>query len=388
MDIWRLNLRHLLALSTTVRLGSLNAAARAVSVSQPAMSQAIRKLENELGTTFFERRPDGMSPTQAAHILAPRIDAALTHISRPWMTSAQARAFLALARRGSYLGAHEETGLSQPALHRAVADLGRGVGKPLVERRGKGVGLTREGRKLARALRLARLELQAGLTELEAMAGKERGLIGIGAMPLSRARILPNALATFHNQHPQVEILVTEGSHIDLIDLLRDGEIDLMVGALRTPSPGSDVVQEPLFRDRPIVIGRQNHPLAGRPANDISTQELAEYDWVIAPQGAPLNDLWSQIFTRSGVTPPQIRMKSGSVMLTRQLLMQTDCLTLLSPDQVMVELEAGWLARIGDAPDWMSRTIGITTRADWNPTATQANMLKCLREAGADVTHA
>lgn len=384
MDVWSFNFRHLRALAATVRLGSLNAAAREVSISQPAMSQAIRKLEQLVGARLFDRSPDGMHSTTQAKVFAKRIDAAMAHIGGQWMTSAQARALLAVARRGSYLGAHHDTGLSQPALHRAVADLGKGVGKPLVERRGKGVGLTKTGRALARALRLARLELEAGLSELDALAGKDVGRISIGAMPLSRARVLPGALAEFHMEHPSLEVSVTEGSHKELIELLRDGEIDLMVGALREPSPGPDVVQEELFVDRPIVLGRVNHPLATNAAGTVTAKDLAQYDWVVASQGAPLNELWSKMFLEAGLQPPPIRMRSGSVMLTRQLLIQTDCLTLLSPDQVSVELEAGWLKKIAETPDWLARTIGITTRADWNPTVSQAYMLKQLKVAAGE----
>jgi DNA-binding transcriptional LysR family regulator len=40
------NLRHLRALAATLRLGSLGAAAKAVGISQPAVTQAIARLES------------------------------------------------------------------------------------------------------------------------------------------------------------------------------------------------------------------------------------------------------------------------------------------------------------------------------------------------------
>lgn len=52
------------------RLGSASAAARALSVSQSAVSQSLTKLEAELDTQLFVRRHRGLVPTPAANRLA------------------------------------------------------------------------------------------------------------------------------------------------------------------------------------------------------------------------------------------------------------------------------------------------------------------------------
>ena len=49
------NIRHYAALAATVRHGSLSRAARAVNLTQPALTQAISGLESSLGVTLFER---------------------------------------------------------------------------------------------------------------------------------------------------------------------------------------------------------------------------------------------------------------------------------------------------------------------------------------------
>lgn len=50
--------------------GSINAAASAVGVAQPTMSQALRSLERELRTPLFHRIGRGMVATSAGHALA------------------------------------------------------------------------------------------------------------------------------------------------------------------------------------------------------------------------------------------------------------------------------------------------------------------------------
>jgi LysR family transcriptional regulator, regulator for genes of the gallate degradation pathway len=376
MSIWTFNLRHLRAAAETERLGSISAAAQSVSLTQPAVTQALARLEAELGLPLFERHPGGMVPTEAARLLAPRIRRALAHIGSPRVTMAELRALIAVSDAASYVGASAATGLAQASLHRAIRDLSVALRRSLVERRGRGLVLTEAGRRTARGFRLARAELEAGLSEIARLKGRESGRVAVGAMPLSRARLLPAAVTALHRQWPVATIEIIEGSHAELVEPLRDGALDLMIGALRDPAP-ADLCQMPLFEDRPVVVARAGHPLAGKAP---TIADLTAFPWTIAAPGAPLRLLWQRMFEAAGLMPPPVPVECGSVMTIRQILMDSDFLTLLALDQIAVELEAGWLVRLCDAPPQLVRTIGITTRADWRPTALQQAMLDLLKE--------
>jgi DNA-binding transcriptional LysR family regulator len=383
MKIWTLNLRHLEAIARIAELGTINAAANAVNLSQPAVTQALARLEAQLGIALFERRHDGVAATAAATVLAPRIAAALDHIASPHVTMARLRALLALADTGSYVGAGLMTGLSEPSIHRAVHDLALSMRKTLVERHGKTVMLTETGRRRARDFRLARVELETGIAEIEAFKGREIRRIAIGAMPLARARVLPAAITRFLRRHPQVRLSIAEGSRQELVEPLRNGALDLMIGALRDPLIEADLCQKPLFNDVPAVIGRRGHPLAGKPLDPAS---FREFPWVMPGAGAPLRDSWDQFFKAGAALPlPDVPIESGSVTMIRQILLDSDFLTLMSPAQVAIELEAGRLANIADMPAQFARTIGITTRASWRPTQIQRELLADLEavQAGA-----
>ncbi len=375
----QINLRHLRAVAAIVRLGSISAAAQAVNITQPAITQGLAKLEAQLQIGLFDRQPDGMQPTAAATVLAPRIERALAHIGSIRVTSAHVRALLALAEAGSYPGAAQITGLAQPTLHRALSDLSIALRRALVERRGKGIGFTDDGRRTVRRFRLARAELEAAFAELEQLRGREIGRISIGAMPLSRARVLPAAVAAFYSRFPDVRIAIIEGSFGELIEPLRDGEIDIMIGALRDPSPGADIEQQPLFNDRPAIIARTGHPLAGKTPE---IAEMANYPWVVSQPGTPLHLQWRLMF--EGAELPRVPVECGSGITIRQLLIATDFLTLMSIDQVAAELEAGWLVVIGEAPSGLSRSIGISTRTGWRPTALQSAFIEQLQQTVRD----
>jgi DNA-binding transcriptional LysR family regulator len=169
---------------------------------------------------------------------------------------------------------------------------------------------------------------------------------------------------------------VIEGSWRELIDPLIDGQIDMMVGALRDDPP-ADVVQVPLFTDRLAVFARQHHPLAGR---KVGLAELQAQAWVVGPQGTPLRIHWQALF--AGEHPP-VPVECGSVMVIRGLVMQSDLLTLLSPDQIAVELDTRMLVRIdAEVPDSL-RTIGLTTRRNWRPTLAQQRLIDLIHQASA-----
>jgi len=197
-------------------------------------------------------------------------------------------------------------------------------------------------------------------------------------MPLCRARILPDTIVEFKKSHKQANISIAEGSHTELIEPLRDGELDFLIGALRDPPPGPDLIQVPLFDDCPVILARPDHPLTALKQQP-PLEDLAEYEWCIPQKGVPLRDKWVSIFDASGLEPPRVGVECGSAIAIRQLLMKTDFLTLLSLDQAAVELEAGWLTVIGQMPESLTRTIGITHREGWHPTNLQSLFIEELK---------
>jgi DNA-binding transcriptional LysR family regulator len=394
-----LNLRHLRAVAAIRRCGSVSRAAGEVALSQPAVTQGIAKLEDQIGLRLFERGPAGMTPTLAGTRLSDRVEAGAGAMAAAFetirggskggfegtanlVTISQVRALLALAAAGSFVDAAQASQLSQPSLHRAVRDVERLGGVPLVERRGRGVRLTAAGHRLARGFSLAVGEIQAALDELGALNGADAGRVRIGAMPLSRSHLLPLAIARFHEDNPAVLIDVEEGPYGELIERLRDGRLDVLVGALRIPPPGPDVAQEALFDDRLVVVARAGHPLTKE--RSPGPRQFAAFPWVIARHGTPLRAVWEGLFEEAGLTVPAAPIACGSVTTIRTLLGESDFLTLLSPQQVQPELGAGLLAMIGGPIESTRRPIGLTYRADWRPTGAQTDFLALLRALSAE----
>jgi len=388
--VYELNFRHLRLLDTVVIGGSLSVAAREAGISQPALTQALAKLEAAFGTQLFDRIPLGVAPTSAGRRVLRRIARAMSRFAialrevsatpattpaERYLTGAHIRGLLGVAEAGSFMRAAELSSISVPALHRSVRDLERLCGTPLVERRGRGVGLTKAGTKLSRGFMLGMAELASALDEA---TGSGRRL-AIGAMALSRSHLLPATLADLLANAPDAQIDVVEGSYLELVEFLRSGRIDVMVGALREHPP-RDLQQQPLFVDWLTVVGRAAHPLAGSVA---SYQDLAAYPWIVARRASSLLERWQSLFDDAGVQRPEAPVRCGSVAMIRSLLVRSDFLTLLSLDQVAAEIDSGSLIRIRSVTPDTRRTIGAITRKDWYPTALQEAFMAALRTSAS-----
>ena len=197
-------------------------------------------------------------------------------------------------------------------------------------------------------------------------------------MPLSRARLLPRAIAGLCRESASTLVTVVEGSWRELVEPLRDGIVDMMIGALRDEATVPDLAQRLLFVDRLVVVARTGHPLAGTHP-DLAT--LAAFPWVVGLPGTPLRTHWDMLFA-DGPSPPA-PIACGSVMTIRGILREGDFLTLLSPDQVRMELDAEILTTIGPPAPGGVRRIGVATRRNWRPTVTQARFLDLLAEAAS-----
>ena len=123
----RLSFEGLRYAQAVARTGSFSAAAREYDLTQPALSNAIRRLEKILGARLFERNTRGARPTVFGATILPRIDAALAALDA---ITAEARHWRAGEPRPVRIGVSPLISADVVArAHSAVAGLpGRGRG--------------------------------------------------------------------------------------------------------------------------------------------------------------------------------------------------------------------------------------------------------------------
>jgi LysR family transcriptional regulator, regulator for genes of the gallate degradation pathway len=391
------NLRHLHTFGEVARLGSVSAAARAVHISQPAVTQAVAGVERYFGVALLTRSNTGVALTAAGELCARRIERSISHLrdavaeltrSRNFdfdatrlMRSAHLHALSAVVEHRNFSLAARAQHVSQPSVHRAARELERLIGVPLFEKTSFGITPTREAEKLARRARLAFAEIDQARAEVHALSGGESGRTVIGAMPLARSFLVPTALLEFTQQYPQHSVAIVEGTYEHLLASLRSGEVDFLIGALRNPAPVADVVQEHLFDDPLAIIVRAKHPLVSR--KRVTVAALSKYPWIVPRAGTPLRVHFQEMFEAAGLPPPTRAIECNSLIAARALLLESDRIMLLSAHQIHYELEAGLLVALPHPAGDVERPIGLTMRHDWHPTDSQRTLLEIVRRCSA-----
>ena len=381
----RHNLRHLRVFLAVAESGSITRAAEATHVSQPAVTQGISKLEATLGVSLFSRSPHSLFLTAAGEIFRLRVqrafiplDRVLTEIAprlQLTITAAQIDALIAVTDAENFTLAARRLGLAQPTIHRAITQLEQEVQRKLFERTAQGTIATRLGQSLAQTSRLALAELSQAEAELGELRAETAGKIVIGAMPLSRSHILPMAIVKFQQERPTQTVLITEGPYRELLSGLRRGDIDFLIGALRDPAPIDDIEQTPLFEDTAVMIGRPEHPIFQITSPDVA--ELARYPWIVSPPATPIRVHFDRLFSNQDLAPRQM-VESGSLILMREILSQTDYLGFASGGQVRAEIARGLVRAIKFDLSTTRRPIGLTTRKGWLPTPAQKLLIQAI----------
>lgn len=157
---------------------------------------------------------------------------------------------VAVVDHGGFTRAAERLHVAQPGVSAQIRRLEAELGEQLLDRSGRTVRPTAVGAALLPHARAA-LESAAGArTAVEELRGLVRGRVAIGVVTSCPAIELADLLATFHDDHPGVEVTLAEDGSDRLVAGLRDGRLDVaVIGAHGPPPPDLDglaIADEPL----------------------------------------------------------------------------------------------------------------------------------------------
>lgn len=386
-------LRPLRAAEAVARLGSAAAAATALHLSVSAVSRAVQQAESLLGLALFERGARGMVCTPAGQTLLLRVRRALVHLQQAGgavlaarATDALLQALVAVAATRSEGAAARQLGLSQAAVNASLRQLEHAARARLFERSRSGTRLTEAGEALLLHAKLALLELRIGHDELAAHRGLAVGHLAVGALPMAADVLVPQALAQLFRQQPGVQVTVADGTFEALLQQLRHGDVDLVVGPLRGAAAAPDVEEQPLFVDRLVPVVRSGHPLLARGAPPRSLRPLRAWPWIGPLPGTPARTAFERGFVNGGLEVPAVGLQANSPAVVRSVLRAGDHVALLSALQIRAEVDAGLLVVLPVALKGTERPIGVMLRRNGLPSPALLAFLGALREVAATVT--
>ncbi len=370
-----LSLKQVRAIEAVARCRGFAQAAQALNTTQPVVSRAVAAAETSLGAPLFQRGWGGAEPTARGEavlrrclnvqrlIAAAEEDIAALSGTRPnlgaFLSLHQLDAVAAVVRHGNASSAALELGITQPAVSRAIAAVARCCGQDLFARKPRGLDPGPPAFRLS-ALREA---LARELSDLPlAGTAQGQGLVGrlaVGMMPFSGQDLVARAFGELTKAHPDLRLAAVPGSYSMLVQALRSGEIDCIVGLLRNPAPFADLSETHLYSERFALVARSGHPCH---REGLSIADLARERWIVAPHGTPVRAFFEGLFRTVGAVPPTQTCEILSFRHAEELILYSDSIALLTySDERLAALPEGLRRLDLDLPD--ARTeIGLTFR--------------------------
>ncbi|MFI6603320.1 LysR substrate-binding domain-containing protein [Nonomuraea sp. NPDC050536] len=256
----------------------------------------------------------------------------------------------AVGETGHVTRAAELLGIPQPTASRRLAALAEVVGAPLVLPDGRGVRLTRAGKALADSASRAMSVVAGGVREVREEIDPGSGRVVLGFLHLLGRALVPSLIRGFRERNPGVRFTLVQGSRQDMLERLRDGELDLVLVA---PPPDDDLAlaAAPLAEQELRLSVPRGHRLATR--DRVRLADLEGEDLVTLEHGYGLRQIIDDLCAEAGFEP-RIAFESQESETVRGLVAAGFGVALLphvgavrSPGVVDVPLEPPVYRQIG-----------------------------------------
>jgi DNA-binding transcriptional LysR family regulator len=214
------------------------------------------------------------------------------------------RAFLEVARRGSFTAAADALGYTQSAVSRQISALEGEVGVPLFDRLPRrGVRLTDAGASLLPHAEAVLERLGSARRDIAALGRLEAGQLRVGAFPTANAELVPRALAAFRARYPKVSPLLREGTSPRQLARVEAGDLHLAIVSAdaRHPLEARGVALDHLLDEPMLVALPRAHRLAKR--RSLRLSELSAESWIAGDETVqdPLRTLAPELAERGRI---------------------------------------------------------------------------------------
>lgn len=174
----------------------------------------------------------------------------------------QIRAFTLLVETSSFSLTARHMAITQPSLSVLIQELERDIGVKLFDRSSRGGICTLAGQEFYERIKGPLDHLDEAYTYIKDIGHGKRGRLRVACLSSLAAGVMTTALQEFHTLYPQVRITLCERTHDEVPQAVRNGEVDLGIGAeLRADA---DLTFEAVFKDRLMVVAPEKYPLAAR----------------------------------------------------------------------------------------------------------------------------
>lgn len=291
--------------------------------------------------------------------------------------------FVEVARQKSVIKAAGLLNVSQPAVTKTIRELEEALGVSVFERDGRGIRITRYGEVFLRHAGAALTALKQGLDSVSQERTGEAPPIRVGALPTVSTRIMPRAMELFLREETWSRIKIVTGENAVLLEQLRVGDLDLVVGRLASPDNMTGFSFEHLYSEQVVFAVRAGHPLLSGKRSPFS--DLSRYTILMPTRGSIIRPFVESFLIANGAggLPNQIETVSDS--FGRAFVRASDAIWIISAGVVAGDVDDGLLALLPIDTSETKGPVGLTVRTDAIPTLPLSILMQTIREAANEV---
>ncbi len=241
-----------------------------------------------------------------------------------------------IARHGTLTRVAAATGISQPAVTKALAELEDIFGGPLFLRSGRGLAPTPLGNLALVRARHMQSDLDLWAREVQALHAGHSAHLNVGVVPYVSSALLTAAISRLH-QRFGVTLTLHRATTDHLVPMLRRHELDCIISRATSTVALDDLMHKVLYRQRPRLIAHSR--LAQRLARrQPDWAAVAAMDWVLPASNTPTRQLIVEHFIRAGLRPPSPVLEAYSTDVIEGMLTTNEALISVVPEDIAREL--------------------------------------------------
>lgn len=291
--------------------------------------------------------------------------------------------FVEVARQKSVMKASQILHVSQPAVTKTMRELEEILGVPLLERDGRGIKITRFGDVFLRHAGTALTALRQGFDSVSQEIDGSGPPIRIGALPTVSTRIMPRAMSLFLTEKTGSRIKIVTGENSVLLEQLRVGDLDLVVGRLAAPEKMTGFFFEHLYSEKVLFLVRAGHPLAHK--NTPIFDHIAQFPVLMPTRKSIIRPFVDRLLIANGIGALPIQIETVSDAFGRAFVRESDAVWIISEGVAAADVAEGKLVPLDIDTDETKGPVGLTMRTDMVQSAALQILIQTIREAAEDV---
>lgn len=236
---------------------------------------------------------------------------------------------MAVAECGSMSKASVQLAISHPVVSKTVSDLEHSLGVRIFDRHSQGVELTTYGKVLLDCGTVVFDEMRQGLRRIEFLTNPDEGNLRVGFPEVELAGIIPLVMERFLQRYPRVRLQVIHANTSMLqFQELRDRNVELLIGRVRSTTLSDDLALENLFDDSLVAVAGPNSPWHRQ--RRLKLADIVDEPWILPPYNSVPGPFIADIFRANHLPPPNPTISTLSHQLTLSLIASGRYLGLLN----------------------------------------------------------